>query len=377
MTPAEAAFARAVAERPDDGSLRLVFADFLEERGALDRARFVRDACALADLPRWAPGWVEHWQFAAAHAATVRVAPELPAGMHWHPFAFCRGFPEKLLVEDLAAFERHADAVFASAPVRAIRFDASSPAFSVARMLAVRALERVRAIKLSLGSLSVDDVVRLGHATLPRVEKVGLVFGALGPGALEAFLATPLARRLVALSLEQAGSGPELSTAFSSAHLPRLAALKLAKVGRLELAPILAACPGLSTLLLTGVPLGADGVALLVAAPQRFRVLDLGDTAPTARGVKALSAGRFDALEALFLNADRLGPSSADALAASAAFPSLAFLDVRGNQLGARGLDVLRRAPWIRGLARANFLANGGPDDAETLAWFHRNPHLR
>ena len=44
-------FLRAIIENPDDDALRLVFADWLEERGENDRAEFIRVQIELARLP--------------------------------------------------------------------------------------------------------------------------------------------------------------------------------------------------------------------------------------------------------------------------------------------------------------------------------------
>src|SRR5262245_56355938 len=83
----EQAFVQAIADNPADDVPRLIFADWLEERGDV-RADFIRVQCTLADLdpadPRWpelsrrqrellklhgpgwtAPlrGWVDEWEF--------------------------------------------------------------------------------------------------------------------------------------------------------------------------------------------------------------------------------------------------------------------------------------------------------------------------
>jgi uncharacterized protein (TIGR02996 family) len=47
MNPAEP-FLRAIHDRPDDDAPRLVYADWLDERGDADRAEFIRVQCALA-----------------------------------------------------------------------------------------------------------------------------------------------------------------------------------------------------------------------------------------------------------------------------------------------------------------------------------------
>jgi uncharacterized protein (TIGR02996 family) len=50
----ETAFLRAIQERPDDDTTRLVYADWLEEHGGeagLAKAKFIRTDCELAGLP--------------------------------------------------------------------------------------------------------------------------------------------------------------------------------------------------------------------------------------------------------------------------------------------------------------------------------------
>jgi uncharacterized protein (TIGR02996 family) len=45
------AFLQAILANPDDDTPRLVYADWLEERGRPDRAAFIRVQCQLASLP--------------------------------------------------------------------------------------------------------------------------------------------------------------------------------------------------------------------------------------------------------------------------------------------------------------------------------------
>ena len=47
----EAALLQAIIDSPDDESLRLVYADYLEENGEAARADFIRTQCELARLP--------------------------------------------------------------------------------------------------------------------------------------------------------------------------------------------------------------------------------------------------------------------------------------------------------------------------------------
>jgi uncharacterized protein (TIGR02996 family) len=48
LDPLEASFLRSIAKEPDDDTSRLVFADWLEERGEAARAEFIRVQCELA-----------------------------------------------------------------------------------------------------------------------------------------------------------------------------------------------------------------------------------------------------------------------------------------------------------------------------------------
>jgi uncharacterized protein (TIGR02996 family) len=52
MTPEEEAFLADIAEHPEDDSLRLIYADWLEDSGQVERAAFIRVQCELARLPR-------------------------------------------------------------------------------------------------------------------------------------------------------------------------------------------------------------------------------------------------------------------------------------------------------------------------------------
>jgi uncharacterized protein (TIGR02996 family) len=49
------AFLQAILDAPDDDTPRLVYADWLEERGQPDRGEFIRVQCALARLPHGDP----------------------------------------------------------------------------------------------------------------------------------------------------------------------------------------------------------------------------------------------------------------------------------------------------------------------------------
>ena len=50
MTNDRAAFIRAIIAAPDDDTVRLAFADWLDDRGETERAEFIRLQCHIASL---------------------------------------------------------------------------------------------------------------------------------------------------------------------------------------------------------------------------------------------------------------------------------------------------------------------------------------
>src|SRR5437867_9522836 len=54
----EEGFLRAIIEEPDDVGLRLIYADWLEERGD-PRGEFIRVQCQLEETDEYDPHWTE------------------------------------------------------------------------------------------------------------------------------------------------------------------------------------------------------------------------------------------------------------------------------------------------------------------------------
>jgi uncharacterized protein (TIGR02996 family) len=118
-SPQELAFLQDVLESPDEEGIRLIFADWLEERDD-PRGEFIRVQCQLARLspfdeqrPALAQREHELW---AAHGQHWR--SYLPAVLHSAPFQ--RGFVESVEVP-ARDFLECAEEIFAAAPVRRLR----------------------------------------------------------------------------------------------------------------------------------------------------------------------------------------------------------------------------------------------------------------
>jgi uncharacterized protein (TIGR02996 family) len=118
MSP-EAAFLRAIIETPYDDSLRLVFADWLEEHGQSARADFIRvqveRASLLADDPRQAA--LKKREVALRLHNEDIWRKQLPKwkGVVWGSLR--RGFVDEVTVSGLRHYQSRADAMFAAAPI--------------------------------------------------------------------------------------------------------------------------------------------------------------------------------------------------------------------------------------------------------------------
>ena len=118
-SPEETAFLRAILEAPDDEAIRLIFADWLEERGD-PYGEFIRIQCGLAKLPPEEPRrqtLVEREHLLWERHAPVWRSYLLPI---LRTAAFAHGFVEAIHLT-AAEFLANAEAIFAAAPVRHLR----------------------------------------------------------------------------------------------------------------------------------------------------------------------------------------------------------------------------------------------------------------
>ena len=152
--PAEvAAFMRAIIGRPDDDVPRLVFADYLDERGKAERAEFIRVQCELARLKLTCPcrgyyctsltcDWTNDYGSLRRSERELLTAkgPYLwdestVNGDYWIPAecyrmdsfqarryedCFRRGFVESITCS-WSDWQRHADAIRAATPLQRVR----------------------------------------------------------------------------------------------------------------------------------------------------------------------------------------------------------------------------------------------------------------
>jgi uncharacterized protein (TIGR02996 family) len=247
----EAAFLRAVCEQPDEDGPRLVYADWLDERGD-PLGEFIRLQLKLARYrpadsrrPAWELRAAELW---AAHGpAWLARLPRLP-GVTWLP-PFCRGFLEAAATT-VPAFKAHAGAWFHTVPVRRLSLNVH---FSGPEQLEALADDRHLA---RLSELCLDGV---GYLNAPLGALAG--FRHLG--------------RLHRLALRHAGPRAidGLADLLASLALPEWHALALGgtrdfALGAVEVLAASAGSARLTELDLAGCALGDAGARRLAESPH-------------------------------------------------------------------------------------------------------------
>ena len=128
-------FLQTVFAHPDDDGPRLVYADWLEERGECARAELIRLQC-LGGGERRACELIDR-------CATLWAGP---AARHAYSYAFRRGFVEEVTVE-AGIFIRHAEEIFAASPIQLLRIIGARGTMD--RLFDMPLLTRVRALHLT------------------------------------------------------------------------------------------------------------------------------------------------------------------------------------------------------------------------------------
>jgi uncharacterized protein (TIGR02996 family) len=314
-------FVQEILANPDDDAPRLVFADWLEERGDPDetaRAEFIR----------------------------VQVERSLLAGRD----------PRRaeLAARESALLDAHQDAWLKPLPRWAQPLGSSffDPDPELRRYPFVRGF-------VSMVEAEVNAFV-VGASELWRVEPVtGLWTSLTDPGAMLRLAASPHLANLTALTL---GDGSPIGPAGArglgdSAYTNRLRRLSLGgqELGDAGVAALAAAShlANLATLLLDENQISAAGVAELLASPRRehLTALGLSRNGLGTAGARALADLRELArLTKLDLGANDLDDDAATALAGSASLRNLTVLDLSGNAIGDAGVAALAASPYLANL---------------------------
>jgi uncharacterized protein (TIGR02996 family) len=312
MTPDEA-FIQAIREQPDDDAPRLIYADWLEEHGQLDRAEFIRACCEAARLPRSDPRRMPLWrrarQLLECHWEEWAGPLRRAVGLRWDRLGnqwlkpgfhgealnyFQRGFVEQLCAEAFTVIARP-NAFAALAPLRHLGlWDAGS--------------------------------------------------------RMSALAATPYLAQVETLTFQDYFQSPVtdagLHALAESPHLGRLTALGLSRNNITD-----------------------DGLSALAAAPWLcgLSVLILGSNGLTGRGLRPLlEAPHPPRLTSLFLSDNALGDRAIEALARSPLLQEVTSLALSDNGLTDRAVNALITSPYLSKLTTLQLNRNNISPRAQT-----------
>lgn len=379
-------FLEQIVACPDDDAVRLVYADWLEERGESDRAELIRVQIERAALPVWdarqLPLRVR--ENALLKQDEWRWKQELPQlkGVIWGTFR--RGFVSTATLTQSSALKKHAgrlangvpleslsmgwpqarDALDKVAPLPGLReltlnsmFVAGSEAD---RLAEAPMLSTVRTLNVRGCSLGIDGFARLVLSPhLGQLRALRAPFNSIGSNGIAALLEPNTITALEELDLSEAES---YSRYNEDPHLTTTGI------------DILVSWPGLKgirSLTVAGNDFGRDGLRLLLHSEftrslkelglrenglggevmQEFRdapedlqltVLDLGENLIRKSGLELLAAARcLQELKVLQVDRCELPESSANSLARAPFFGNLRRLNVNDNDLGSAGLRAI------------------------------------
>jgi uncharacterized protein (TIGR02996 family) len=343
------AFLQAILDSPDDDAPRLVYADWLEERGD-PRGEFIRLQCALARMDEHDPRRPEIQARAdgllALHAAVwAGPLPEWAAGCEFH-----RGFVDVLRVDSrqfLRTVSRNLEGPTPDAgptpPSEELLLGPAigSPLLSLVRGIRVRGLPTIfRDFWPVADWLQTADTL-LRSPTLARLCQLDLEGNELGDAGLEWVL---LLFRRGTVRLQVLNLRANYLTARAAQGLaaaPALGALTELDLGFNILGPAGAmALAGsehfgrVRTLRLDDCRLGTSGVRALInsALLPRLTALDLGSNALSDAGVVSVAeAPAIRGLTTLILNNNGIGDVGAEALVRSANLDGLRTLQLLNN----------------------------------------------
>jgi uncharacterized protein (TIGR02996 family) len=212
------AFLQAIFEEPDDDAPRLIYADWLEERGD-PRAEFIRVGCALAGLTREDPRFRLLW---TREGELIRTHKEKWFGPTRKEFSWwdChRGFLDEVAT-GASVFLKHADELFRAHAVQRVKL--SWAAVAMPELVKCPHLARVETLDLSANSLEADELTALASANLVRLTALNLNGNRVQAAGLRAILSSTTLTRLTRLDLAGRLTYGESRTGSSRRHIANI-----------------------------------------------------------------------------------------------------------------------------------------------------------
>ena len=318
----EQAFLNAIVAAPDDDTPRLVFADWLDERGTDDdraRAALIRAQCRIEVLPKGNKERkkLEREAKAILKANELKWTAELRAAKLGTKWTFRRGFLDGGTMSPTSFVEKGADLFRLAPTLRAMTFP--NAANEVTELAASPYLERLASVDLTLmctcGWCGIDEELRdlFKSKNAANLRCLNVSRDRIDLGVAGALARAKVLTNLTELNLSDNPFEPEGGAALAkSKHLSNLTSLNLSRTNRQSEGTRAIATAmqftTLTALYLSGNTIDADGVAALVAAPwfDGLKELDLSANPITEQGAKALATVNEN-LDQLDLRATGLG----------------------------------------------------------------------
>jgi uncharacterized protein (TIGR02996 family) len=375
MSAEELAFLQRVRARPTDDGPRLIYADWLDERGD-PRGQFIRVQCALAQLPaddsRRAQLAAVELQLREEHEARwAEGFKDLVSG-----YEFRRGFIEEISI-NAAAFVACGPELFRLAPIRRVRLVEARECFP--QVVESSALKKVRELDVcgnDLGNAGPTQLARSSH--LRRLEVLDLGFNDLTDRGLTVLAGIESLSSLQMLMLNDNArlATPGVRALADSPHFGKLRHLDLSgndlNASALRVLLNSKSLRKLETLPIQGNKIGDQGVTSLSISDflprmlARHPTLDLRDNAIGPAGARALARSEAMAgVETLDLSGNSIGDVGLEALAHSPHLRKLRKLIVRANRIGDEGVMALTEAPWLGSLEVIELRGNVVTEEAK------------
>jgi uncharacterized protein (TIGR02996 family) len=356
LAPDEQALLDAVLAAPDDDAPRLVYADWLAERGDA-RGEYIPLACRFDQVGDYTPAAAELFERTNNLHSKHRRAWIAPLGQHGGTAVFRRGFISELTMRAREWVADH-DELARHAPLDTMTlFDVDDGSLrELAKRPWLAALQKMTL----LGSPSQVSLVALGAS--PHV-RPGLTLGLQLPLTSEdarALVAAPFAGRIEGIDVPRR---VDADTAVALAALPRLRRFtSLTSNLEGEVARALARAP-LERVMLVGHGFDDEGCTHLAGIPTLTKLYLYGGL--TADGAAAAIARLPPSLRVLDLSKSTIGDVGAQAIAAAPQLAGLVELHLREAELGRAGLHAILTSPHLRSLEY--LWIDADPEDAWIL----------
>jgi uncharacterized protein (TIGR02996 family) len=377
-------FLQGILAHPDDDVPRLIYADWLEERGD-PRGEFIRVQCELYRLPKHDKRRAKLGK--RERALLSQHAEQWAAPLEGLKHTFHRGFVEHIEAS-VDLFLERAARVMTATPIRSVRFGAIENVGQARALTQSPWLRKVTRLGFrSAGSDEASLTRRTGFDAqcvqlllqsphLGSLAALELTGNALTDRGLQVLADSPRLVSLRFLNLTDTQITPVgIAALTSSKYLGQLQELDLSRNAMgIEGARALggsAQSRTLTRLVLRSCGLGTRGLQTLCSADfSTLQELDVQANRIGSRGGAALAGCAFlDSVEDLHLGRNRLEDAGVTDLAASSHVSGLKRLDLRRNRLTDAGAQALSGSTNLRGLVELNLSGNRiGPAGVCALA---------